>query len=66
MVVRGDLNKLEEEHRESHEETIMNLRESAGVLKTVHETLSESKIRLHKAAKKYEERLHGPTDIGHH
>jgi len=59
-----DHNKLQKEHDESHEETLKLLLETEESLKTVQITIMESRERLSKATKKYQERLYGPTNSG--
>ena len=59
-----DYHKLQQEHNESHEETLKALVETDKALEFVQTVISESRKRLHEATRKYEERLYGPKDSG--
>lgn len=54
--------KLQQEHDESHEETLKVLVETDKALENAQQIISESRLRLQEATRKYEERLHGPKN----
>lgn len=56
--------KIQQEHNDQHEETLRVLVETDETLASVQTVLSEARKRLQAATEKYEERLHGPTNIG--
>lgn len=55
-----------QEHDAAHQATLESLKETDAVLGHAQEVISEARIKLQIATKKYEERLYGPQNSKPH